>query len=114
MGSNGPMDARIYSLMNRNTDEVREIAASSVLIENYRGNFTGGRWLFINQPLQAIFLQSKGIDFLVNTSSFSACGVTKIWLKTNYASYEIAEQPVFSIQYQSMGTQFRTNEKSGY
>ncbi|WP_318618012.1 beta-galactosidase [Sporosarcina sp. YIM B06819] len=107
MGSNGPMDARIYPLMKGITAAGREIAAPSVFIENYRGNFTGGRWLFFNQPLQEVFWQSTGIELLAKAADFASFGVTEIWVKTNYASYEVGEQPVISIQYQSMTAQQR-------
>ncbi|MEK3890050.1 beta-galactosidase [Bacillus sp. FSL K6-3431] len=102
MGSNGPMDARIYPLMKGISHENREIASPAVLMENYRGNFTGGRWVFINQPLQAVFWQDKGIDFIEAAANFVSFGVTEIWLKTNYATYEKGEQPVISLQYQSI------------
>lgn len=102
MGSNGPMDARIYPLMKGVTDSERDIAAPAVLIENYRGKFTGGRWIFINQPLKDVFWQDKGIEFIEKAVHFAACGVTEIWVKTNYASYEKGEKPVISIQYQSI------------
>ncbi|CAM3899746.1 beta-galactosidase [Lederbergia lenta] len=104
MGSNGPMDARIYPLLKGFSPENREIAAPIVLMENYRGNFTGGRWVFINQQLKASFWQDKGIDFIEGAAGFVSSGVTEMWLKTNYATYEIGEQPVISLQYQSINS----------
>ena len=60
MGSAGPMDAHIYPMLKGISVEGREVAAPVVLWENTKGDFAGGRWLFVNQPLGADFLRGAG------------------------------------------------------
>jgi hypothetical protein len=102
MGSCGPMDARIYPLLKGISGSGREVAAPSVLIENYKGEFTGGRWIFINQLTTSEFWDDKGCRFLQELAVFAASGVTELWLKTNYASYEYREVPIITFQAQSL------------
>ncbi|MEH7272944.1 beta-galactosidase [Neobacillus vireti] len=102
MGSCGPMDARIYPLLKGISKSGREVAAPAVLIENYKGEFTGGRWVFINQLLTNEFWNDKGCCFLLELADFVARGVTELWLKTNYASYEHYEVPSITFQAQSL------------
>lgn len=101
MGSAGPMDARIYPLLKGISKTEREVAAPGVLIENTRGEFTGGRWLFINQQVNDAFWTDKGAKALQEFSSFVNSGVTEMWLKTNYATYEEGERPKVTLQLQS-------------
>ncbi|MEH7011725.1 beta-galactosidase [Neobacillus niacini] len=102
MGSCGPMDARIYPLLKGISRSGRKVAAPSVLIENYKGEFTGGRWIFINQLITSEFWNDKGCRFLQKLADFAARGVTELWLKTNYASYEKHEVPIITFQAQSL------------
>ncbi|UAL52059.1 beta-galactosidase [Metabacillus dongyingensis] len=102
MGSNGPMDARIYPLLTGENKGERKITAPVVLIENYKGKFPGGRWIFINQELANPFYNEQSIHLLENLSQYMNCGVTEIWLKTNYACYEVNESPAISLQFQSI------------
>ncbi|MCP3738606.1 beta-galactosidase [Rossellomorea sp. BNER] len=102
MGSSGPIDARIYPLLKGISVNKREVAAPSVLIENYKGQFTGGRWVFINQLLTSEFWNDKGCRLLMELADFSARGVTELWVKTNYATYYHNETPVITFQAQSL------------
>ncbi|MFJ5759072.1 beta-galactosidase [Neobacillus sp. NPDC093182] len=102
MGSSGPMDARIFPLLRGISKSGREVAAPAVLIENYGGSFTGGRWVFINQLLTEGFWSEKGSLFLNKLADFTSSGVTEFWLKTNYASYYDHEVPMISLQAQSL------------
>jgi prepilin-type processing-associated H-X9-DG protein len=101
MGSVGPMDARIYPLLKGVSKSGREVAAPSVLIENTKGKFTGGRWLFINQKVNEQFWTEKGAKAIEELVLFVTNGVTEMWLKTNYATYDEGERPKVTYQLQS-------------
>ncbi len=101
MGAAGPMDARIFPLLQGLTDSGRKVAAPSVLIENRNGAFTGGRWIFINQRMDKRFWSKLGIEFLGELALFTSHGVTEISLQVNYATYEKGEQPMASLQMES-------------
>ncbi|QHW31871.1 glycoside hydrolase [Paenibacillus rhizovicinus] len=103
MGSAGPMDAHIYPLLKGVSGEGREVAAPVVLWENTKGDFAGGRWLFVNQPLGADFFARGGIDALREWTAFCAAGVKELWLKPSYASYELHERPLLTLQVQKLG-----------
>ncbi|TFE25564.1 alpha-amylase family protein [Cohnella luojiensis] len=103
MGSAGPMDAHIYPVLKGISSEDREVAAPAVLWENTKGDFAGGRWLFINQPLGAKFAERGGLKALREWARFCASGVTELWLKPSYASYELHERPMLTFQAQKLG-----------
>ncbi|WP_257348923.1 beta-galactosidase [Pseudalkalibacillus decolorationis] len=105
MGSCGPMDARIYPLLKGITENGREVAAPSVLIENRNGKFTGGRWLFINQKINSRFWTERGAHTLQELAMFISNGVTEMWLKTNYATYDEGERAKVTYQLQSFDQQ---------
>jgi len=102
MGSVGPMDAHIYPLLKGISKTGREVAAPSVLIENTKGRFTGGRWVFINQVVDEKFWSAKGAELLGTIVKFTQHGVTEMWLKMNYATYELDERPNVTFQVQSL------------
>ncbi|CAM3512272.1 beta-galactosidase [Paenibacillus lupini] len=103
MGSAGPMDAHIYPVLKGISSEGREVAAPAVLWENTKGDFAGGRWLFVNQPLGADFFARGGAEALQAWTAFCAAGVTELWLKPSYASYELHERPMLTLQSQKLG-----------
>lgn len=103
MGSAGPMDAHIYPLLKGVSAEGREVAAPAVLWENTKGDFAGGRWLFVNQPLGEAFFARGGASALRSWAAFCAAGVTELWLKPGYASYELHERPTLTLQAQKLG-----------
>ncbi|NIK70515.1 beta-galactosidase [Paenibacillus sp. BK720] len=103
MGSAGPMDAHIYPVLKGISAEGREVAAPAVLWENTKGDFAGGRWLFVNQPLGANFFARGGAEALQAWTAFCAAGVTELWLKPGYASYELHERPLLTLQAQKLG-----------
>ncbi|WP_062354013.1 beta-galactosidase [Bacillus kwashiorkori] len=105
MGSVGPMDAKIYPLLKGVAKSGREVAAPAVLIENANGKFKGGRWLFINQLVDAHFWTNKGLSALIEFSNFVSNGVTDMTLKTNYATFEEGERARISFQLQSTNEQ---------
>lgn len=108
-GSSGPMDAHIYPLLKGLSSDGREVAAPAVLIENTKGAFSGGRWIFINQQLGSTFWQADGIRALTEWSEFCARGVTEIWLKPNYACYDRGDRATLTLQLQSLNS--RSQEK---
>ncbi|PAV31673.1 glycoside hydrolase [Virgibacillus profundi] len=105
MGSVGPMDARIYPLLKGISKTGRQVAAPVVLIENVKGKFTGGRWLFINQKITEQFWTAGGARAINEFATFTANGVTEMSLKTNYATYEDGERANVSFQIQAFREQ---------
>ncbi|BFT73803.1 beta-galactosidase [Paenibacillus sp. P36] len=103
MGAAGTMSTQIYPLMKGIVKEGREVAAPVVLWENTRGDFVGSRWLFVNVPLSAGFWQDGGATALLAWAAFCTKGVTELWIKPNYASYEPGEHAVLTLQTQRMG-----------
>ena len=53
--------------------------------------FAGARWLFVNQPLTSVLDAKAERPSLVAWTEFLPSGVTELWLKPNYASYEPGE-----------------------
>ncbi|MUV37278.1 hypothetical protein JNUCC1_01084 [Lentibacillus sp. JNUCC-1] len=104
MGSVGPMDARIYPLLKGVTESGREIAAPSVLIENAKGQYAGGRWVFINQKLDEKFWSTDGAGALLRIAAFVQAGVTDMSLKSTYATYEPGERATLTFQHQALLT----------
>lgn len=111
MGSSGPMDAHIYPLLIGVDRNGRERAAPIVLIENTKGDYTGGRWVLINQTVQESFWNGRGLDLLKELAQYAGRGVTEMWLKPNYAVYEPGEQPQLTLQFQSL-SRTSTSEQS--
>jgi len=106
-GSSGPMDAHIYPLLKGISSDDREVAAPAVLIENTKGAFAGGRWIFINQQLGSSFWSVEGIRALTEWSAFCARGVTEIWLKPNYACYDPGDRATLTLQLQSLNPRYQ-------
>ncbi|GAA0134973.1 hypothetical protein YSY43_18130 [Paenibacillus sp. YSY-4.3] len=102
MGSAGPMDTRIYPLLKGISAEDRELSAPVVLWEQVGGPFKGSRWLFIGQPLDAGFWDKGGAAALRRWVSFSVRGVTELWIKPGYASYESDERAMLTLQFQRL------------
>ncbi|MEK4490180.1 beta-galactosidase [Paenibacillus sp. FSL L8-0493] len=102
MGSAGPMSTRICPLLKGVTLEGREISAPVVLWENTSGLFAGSRWLFVNTPATASFWEQKGPFAISNWARFCSKGVTEMWVKPNYASYELGERASLTLQIQQL------------
>ncbi|MCA0753610.1 beta-galactosidase [Paenibacillus sp. N4] len=103
MGSAGPMDAHLYPLVKGISDSGREVAAPVLLWENTKGAFAGGRWLFINQPITEAFWSRGGAAEIGRLAAYCAAGVTELWLKPGYASYEAGERALLTLQAQRLG-----------
>lgn len=103
MGAAGTMSTQIYPLLKGISKEGREVAAPVVLWENSRGEFVGSRWLFINTPLSETFWRNGGAQSLLTWAAFCAQGVTELWIKPNYASYEPGEHAILTLQTQFLG-----------
>ncbi len=111
MGSAGPMDARLTAVVKGISAEGREVAASVVLWDNLGGAFAGGRWLFVLQPFgDDAYRTPAGTERLAAWARDCACGVTDLWLKPSYASYELGERLQFAVQGQRLGARGRSNE----
>ncbi|QHT60233.1 glycoside hydrolase [Paenibacillus lycopersici] len=112
-GSAGPMDAHIYPLLRGISGDglERERTAPVVLIEHTKGQFAGSRMIFVNQQLGAGFWSGNGAEGLAKWANFAASGVTELWLKPNYGSYELGERPVLMLQGQQL-LQTRTERVS--
>lgn len=102
MGSCGPMDSVITPLLIGVDASGRERAASVVLLEQNKGIYAGGRWVLVNQQIPAIVSSVEGADVLRELALFAGYGVTEIWLKPNYACYELGEQPLLTLQLQAL------------
>lgn len=103
MGSAGPMDTRIYPLLTGTSSTGREVAAPVVLWEHHGGSFRGSRWMLVNQTVNRNFWECGGAAYLLHWAQFCAKGVTEMWLKPNYASYEPGERAVLTLQAQFLG-----------
>ncbi len=101
MGSVGPMDTHIYPLLKGVSSTGREVAAPGVLLEHTNGTYYGGRWLFINQMIRDTFWTEQGADALIDFANFTVHGVTEMWLKPNYATYDAGERAKISFQLQA-------------
>src|SRR5699024_4216990 len=87
MGSVGPMDATIYPSLKGITDNEREIAAPSVVIEHDRGTCAGARRIFINHILDQHSRHEKGATLIPQLANFPKATVPDLRLKTTYANY---------------------------
>src|SRR5699024_911254 len=92
----------IYPLLKGVTNNRREIAAPSVLIEHDRGTFAGARWIFINQILDQHFWNEQGATLITQLAKFVKAGVTELWLKTTYANYHPGERATIQLQHQAL------------
>lgn len=99
-GSSGPMNARIQPLLVGVSADGREVTAPVVLLEHYRGEFAGGRWLLANQRLTARFWSGGGAAALMKWAAYCEAGVTEMWLKPSYAAYHAGETPHLTVQAQ--------------
>ncbi|WP_339315844.1 beta-galactosidase [Paenibacillus sp. FSL R10-2734] len=102
MGSAGPMSTRIYPLLKGITQEGRETAAPVVLWENTIGLFAGSRWLFVNTAATSSLWKDKGLSAISKWARFCSKGVTEMWVKPNYASYESGERASLTLQIQQL------------
>ncbi|MFD2615663.1 beta-galactosidase [Paenibacillus gansuensis] len=98
MGSAGPMDAQIYPLLKGVSSTGRIVAAPAVLWEYTKGTYTGGRWLFLHLPAGPAFWEQGGAAALREWAEYCAAGVTELWIKPNYASYEPGERGLLTLQ----------------
>ncbi|OAB32969.1 beta-galactosidase [Paenibacillus glacialis] len=103
MGSLGPMNAHIQPLVTAISKDGREVGAPIVMIENTRGTFAGSRWMFVNQPLRASFWNAEGAEAIVTWAEYCSRGVTELWLKPSYASYDPGDRAKFKFQWQTLG-----------
>jgi hypothetical protein len=103
-GSAGPMDAHLYPLLKGigGGEAAREVAAPAVLLEHTKGEYAGGRWLLVNQPLGAEFWCEDGIAALEDWIAFAAAGVTEMWLKPTSACYEPGDRASLTLQAQRL------------
>lgn len=107
MGASGPMDLFIYPLLKGVDLTGRERSAPVVLLELYKGDYAGSRWILINQELDEVFWTGGGAALLLELAGYTSQGATEIWLKSSFASYESGEQPALTLQLQSLS---RTTE----
>lgn len=103
IGSSGPADASIVPLLMGYSEDGRQTAAPVVLIENSRGEYAGGRWVFVNQKPDTRFWEKGGARLLKQLAEFAAHGAYECSVRSNYASYFLDEQPMLSLQAQEIG-----------
>ncbi|RAV20823.1 glycoside hydrolase [Paenibacillus contaminans] len=109
MGSLGPMNAHIQPLVKAISKEGREVGAPVVLLENTRGVYAGSRWMFVNQPLRAAFWDVGGANAILAWADYCSRGVTEMWLKPGYASYDPGDRAKFTFQWQTLGRRSANN-----
>ncbi|MDR6878324.1 beta-galactosidase [Bacillus sp. 3255] len=102
IGSSGPMDAHLLPLLKGISPEGREVAAPVVLLENTKGDFAGGRWIFANLVTNGHFWSQGGAELLTELAAFTARGVTEIWFKPNYACYDPGDRAALTVQLQTL------------
>ncbi|NQX67532.1 beta-galactosidase [Paenibacillus alba] len=112
VGSSGPMDAHLIPLLKGISREEREIAAPIVLLENTKGDFAGGRWIFANLVTDDTFWTQGGTTLLKELSAFTARGVTEIWFKPNYACYDPGDRAALTVQLQTLANRFGDNSEN--
>lgn len=111
MGSSGPMDMFIYPLLTGVDGDQRERTAPVVLMELYKGDYAGSRWIMINQKLEATFWGKDGAELLHGLARYTAQGATEIWLKSSFATYEPGEQPALTVQMQSLSRTLAADQR---
>ncbi|QJD86389.1 beta-galactosidase [Cohnella herbarum] len=111
MGSLGPMNAHIHPLVTAVSKEGRTVGAPVVLLENHRGVYSGGRWMFVNQPLRASFWNADGGNAILAWAEYCSRGVTETWLKPGYASYDPGDRAKFKFQWQTLGDRGERSNK---
>ncbi|UJF34601.1 beta-galactosidase [Paenibacillus hexagrammi] len=102
IGSSGPMDAHILPLLKGISEDGREVAAPIVLLENTKGDFSGGRWILANLLTDETFWSQDGAAMLAEWAAFVQRGVTEIWFKPNYACYDPGDRAALTIQLQTL------------
>ncbi|ULO04922.1 beta-galactosidase [Paenibacillus sp. 19GGS1-52] len=103
MGSAGPMDTVIKSLIMGTNSEGSPVSAPVVLWEHMRGEFQGGRWILAGRPQDKSLEQQEWREALLSWTAFAARGATELWIKPNYASYETDDQAVLTMHTQRIG-----------
>ncbi|MBB5190113.1 hypothetical protein HNQ50_000823 [Silvimonas terrae] len=104
-GSAGPMDARIYPLLQACNAAGQAIASPVVMLERLRGTGAGSRQIFINITPDAAFWRDGGLALLAQLARHAAAGVTEWWIKPDFACYEPGETATLSIQGEALGVQ---------
>src|SRR5699024_1287538 len=84
------------------TDNGREIAAPSVLIEHDRGTVAGARWRFINQIIDQHFWNEQGATLITQLVKIVRARVTELWLTPTYATYHTTERATIHLQHQAL------------
>ena len=70
-GSCGSIDAILYPLLNGYNANGRKTAAPVILIENTKGTFEGGRWIFINMATDRLFWNNGGSALLNKLAQYA-------------------------------------------
>ncbi|MGG1551918.1 beta-galactosidase [Paenibacillus ferrarius] len=104
VGSSGPMDAHVTPLLKGVSGEGREVAAPVVLLENTKGDFAGGRWIFANIVADEAFWARGGSELLGELAEYASRGVTEIWFKPNYACYDPGDRAALTVQLQTLAS----------
>jgi hypothetical protein len=93
LGSSGPMDAQLYPLLMGYDADGRQRAAPVVMIENFIGDYAGGRWIFVNTDPTEKFWNAGGARLAETLAGYAAAGACEFSVRPNYASYYPGEQP---------------------
>ncbi len=102
-GSAGPMDARIYPLLQACNAAGQAIASPVVMLARLRGTGAGSRQIFINITPDEMFWRDGGLTLLAQLARHAAAGVTEWWVKPDFACYEPGETATLTIQGEALG-----------
>ncbi|MHC1695084.1 MAG: hypothetical protein AB9835_07410 [Eubacteriales bacterium] len=92
-GTSGPVDASIHPLLKGMSADGRHTASPVVLIEHVKGDYCGGRHIFVNQSLTQPFWDNGGARLLAELADFASHGSYELTVRTNYALYHENERP---------------------
>ncbi|GGP18804.1 beta-galactosidase [Silvimonas iriomotensis] len=104
-GSAGPMDARIYPLVQAHDAAGHAIASPVVLIERLRGASAGARQIFVNITPDTAFWRDGGLELVALLAKHASAGVTEWWLKPDFSCYEPGETATLTLQGEALGVQ---------
>lgn len=102
MGSASTMDTRIYPLVRGLSEQGRHVTSPVVLLEHYRGRYAGGRWVLVNQTVDARLYDSAGVQLLKDVAAYCARGAIEMWMRPQYATYLPGERATLTYQWERM------------
>ena len=101
-GSSGPIDSEVFPLLSGLDRQGRSRLASVVLVEQKRGTYAGGRWIFAHRLTDRGFWHHGGDKHLLRLAHFAQKGSQDLFLAPSYPSYYLHEKPTLIVRVQSL------------